>query len=78
MSEELDKSGIEKTTESLDGEVSHEPLQTAEKTASREDDSRGEAEDEKKYKLLQKRLASLQKEFDQSCETAKPWLMAIM
>ena len=41
MSEELDKIGGEKTDASLVGEVSNEPLQTAVKTASREDDSRG-------------------------------------
>ena len=36
------------------------------KTASREDDSRREAEEEEKHKLLQERLAHLQRELNQS------------
>ena len=64
------KIGNEKTAVSVVGEVSKEPPQTAFKTASREDDSRREAEDEKKQRLLEERLALLQQELSQS-EAAK-------
>ena len=59
-----------KTAVSVVGEVPKETPQTALKTASQEDDSRREAEDEKKQKALEERLAFLQQELSQS-EAAK-------
>ena len=70
MSKELDKIGREKTTVNVVGEVSKETPQTVFKTASQEDDSRKEAENEKKQKALEERLEFLQKELSQS-EAAK-------
>ena len=70
MSEELDKIGKEKTIVSVVGEVSKETPQIVSKTASQEDGSQKEAEDEKKQKALEERLANLQKELSQS-EAAK-------
>ena len=66
MINELNKIGSEKVPENVVGEVSKETPQTVFKTASQEDDSRKEAEDDEKQKALEERLEFLQQELRQS------------